>query len=153
MTLFCRTFAATDAPPCPAALEACLAGLGVAVSARFVQDDSGWYRAELTLGTGAPLVLERWLAGEDGVRAELNSWAAYLETLDYSPHHGPLMERTIQARQLFTLRRPIDHPDDALVGRACEAICRFLAGATGGFYHVDDRGFFAADGAVLVQEY
>lgn len=152
MGLWYRVFAATDDMPSPAGLEACLAGLGVAAAAQFVQDESGWYRAELALGPGSPLVLERWLADEPGVRAELNTWAAYLETLDYSPHHGPLMERAIQSRQLFTLRRPIDHPDDALVARACEALCRHLATQTGGFYQDDDRGFFAADGTLLVQE-
>lgn len=151
--MFSRVFASTDAPPAPAGIEACLAGLGVAVGARFDEDESGWHRAELTLGGGAPLVLERWLADEEGLRAELSSWAAYLETLDYSPNAGPLMERAIQARQLFTLRRPIDHPNEALLGRACQALCQFLARETSGFYQADDRGFFAADGEVLVPEY
>jgi hypothetical protein len=153
MSLFSRVFAASDAVPGPAGIEACLAGPGVAVGARFDEDDSGWYRAELTLGGGAPLVLERWLADEEGIRAELASWAAYLETLDYSPNAGPLMERAIQARQLFTLRRPIDHPNEALLERACQALCQHLAKETAGFYQADDRGFFAADGGVLVQEY
>jgi hypothetical protein len=153
MSLFYRVFAATDAVPAPAGIEGCLAGPGVDVAARFEEDEGGWYRAELTLGGGAPLLLERWLADEEGLRAELSSWAAYLETLDYSPNAAPLMERAIQARQLFTLRRPIDHPNEALLERACLALCRFLAMETAGFYQADDRGFFAADGAVLVQEY
>src|SRR5262245_51521004 len=106
MSLFCRVFAATDAPPATADVEAYLEGLGAATVALFDEDEGGWYRAELLLGGGAPLVLERWLPEDEGIRAELSSWAAYLETLDYSPHAGPLMEKAIQARQLFVLRRP-----------------------------------------------
>jgi hypothetical protein len=153
MSLFSRVFASTDAVSSPAGIEACLVGLGAAVTARFDEANDSWYRAELTLNGGAPLVLERWLADEDGIRAELSSWAAYLETLDYSPNAAGLMEKAIQARQLFTLRRPIDHPNEALLERACQALCQFLAMQTDGFYQVDDRGFFAADGGVLVQEY
>ena len=44
-------------------------------------------------------------------------------------------------------------PDEVLVERLVVALCRFLAGATDGVYQSDDAGFFAADGALLLQEY
>jgi hypothetical protein len=100
-----------------------------------------------------PVHLERYLATEEGIRADLNSWAAWLETADYSPNHGPLMQHVISTRQLFTLRRPIDHADEVLVEKLCLGVCRFLSGITDGVYQVDDEGFFAADGTLLLQEY
>ena len=145
-----RIFAAVDTVPAPAGIEACLAGLGAVVRCSFDADGAGWYRAELDRGEGGPIEVERYTADEEGIRAELNAWAGYLETKEASPHHARLMERTIQARQLFTVRAPDDRADLALVARLCEALSRHLARQTDGFYQADERGFFAADGTVLV---
>jgi hypothetical protein len=141
-----RVFGSGERVPAPADIEACLAGARVHVTSRFAADADGWYRAELAAGPGPPLVLERWLADEEGIRAELNSWAAVLEASEGSPQAAPLMERVIQTRQLFTLSGP--------GGRAlvCLALCRHLAAVTGGFYQADGEGFFAADGTLLVPE-
>jgi hypothetical protein len=147
--MYYRIFAALDAVPGPAAIEACLAALGGNVRCSFHADESGWYRAEFAWGEGAAIVVERFLADEDGIRAELNAWAGYLETKEASPHHQALMERTIQARQLFTIEQPDDHANAA---RLCEALCRHLAEVADGFFQIDDRGFFAADGSLLVAE-
>jgi hypothetical protein len=136
--------------PAPTAIEAALAGAG---TVRFHADEAGWFAAEVSLGPGSPVRVERWLADEEGIRDELNSWAAYLETLDYNPHHRELMERAIQTQQLFTIRRPIDCADEALLDRVVEALCRHLATVTEGFYQADGRGFFAADGTRLIEEY
>jgi hypothetical protein len=146
-----RIFGSTESAPEPAAVLAHLAGLGLDVAGSFAGDVAGWFRADLAVG-GEPLAVERFLADEEGIRAELNSWAAYLETCTHSPHHGPLMERVIQSRQLLTVRRPEGHPDQEAVERACVGLCRFLAGATAGFYQVDGQGVFAADGSLLVEE-
>jgi hypothetical protein len=153
MGLWYRIFGASDTMPEPAGIDACLGGAGVPARISWAADSQGWYRAEIAIGEGTPLVLERWVADEEGIRAELNTWAAYLETCDYSPHHQPLMERTIQTRQLFTLRRPIDHSNEVLIDRACVALSQYLAQFTEGFYQADNQGFFAADGTLLVQEY
>jgi hypothetical protein len=153
MGLWYRVFGSNDTPPAPAAILEHLAGLCAAVRGDFTGDDAGWYSAALAFGAGTPLHLERFLAAEEGIRAELNNWAAWLETCEYSPHHVPLMERVTQTRQLFTLRRPIDHADEVLVERLCVGLCRFLAGATAGVWQADDQGFFAADGTLLLQEY
>jgi hypothetical protein len=116
-------------------------------------DDSGWFRAEIPLSLGGSLSIERYTPEDDGFRGELNTWAAYLETCDYSPHHTKLMEHVIQSRQLFVLRKPIDCPDEAAADRFCLDLSRQFATFSDGIYHIDDRGFFAADGTLLVAEY
>jgi hypothetical protein len=140
MARWYRVFGSLEALPSPAGIESCL---GAGVSFRFDAED--WRVAE---SRGGSLVLERWLGDEEGIRAELNTWAAYLETCDHSPHHVPLMERTIQAKQLFTLGPSNAAPSD----RVCVALCKHLAAVTAGFYQIDDLGFFAADGTPLVEE-
>ncbi|MGL4551369.1 MAG: hypothetical protein ACRC33_09280 [Gemmataceae bacterium] len=146
MGMWYRVFGRSDASP-PA--EALVAG----EDATFESDGRGWLRGEIRLGAGGPLELERWTADDEGIRAELSGWAAYLETCDWSHHHVPLMERMIQTRQLFTVRKPIDCPDEVRAERLCVALCRRLAEATDGVYQADGAGFFAADGSLLVAEY
>ena len=114
---------------------------------------SRWYRvfgsldATVDLGAETPVAVECFADADEGIRAELNSWAAFLETCD-GPHAVPLMERTIQTRRLFTFH---DATDDELAS-ACVALCRDLADYTAGFYQIDDVGFFDADGTLLVKE-
>jgi hypothetical protein len=132
-------------------LTAFLAGHGSPIS--FRADADGWFSAELVVGEGGPLVVERWLSDEEGIRAELNAWAGFLETCDYSPYHVALMERCIQTRQLFILRKPIDCPDEPQADRLCAWLCQELARQADGFYQADGLGFFEADGTLLVQEH
>ena len=152
MGLWYRVFGRNDAPPAPGAILEHLTGLGAAVTGRFAGDEAGWFRAELVCAGEGPLGLERFLSAAEGIRAELNSWAAYLETCGDSPGHVRLMERMIQTAQLFTLGCPDQPADPALVERLCLGLCRFLARATDGVYQVDGRGFFAADGTLLLGE-
>ena len=154
MSRWCRVFGSGAVQPPPEALLEHLRGLGVAGPVHFRGDEDGWTAAEIVLSEGiSPLVVECFLASEDGIRAELNNWAAWLETCDYSPHHGELMERVIQTRQLYTLRRPLDHADEVRLEKVCVGICRALAAETDGVYQSDAEGFFAADGTLLLQEY
>jgi hypothetical protein len=145
MAVWYRVFGASPEMPTPTAILDFLAGRSASVSGDFATDASGWYQADL-LVNGVPLQLERYLAEEEGIRAELNSWAAWLETRENAPEHAHLMERMIQTAQLFTL-----HGGEGSE-QICLDICRFLAGATAGVYQIDERGFFAADGTLLVAE-
>lgn len=140
MARWYRVFGSLDILPTPAGIESCL---GAEVSFRFDAED--WCAAE---SDGGSLHLERWCADEPCVRAELNAWAAYLETCDYSPRHVPLMERTIQTKQLFNLHGPSDSRFEGV----CVALCRHLAYVTAGFYQIDGVGFFDAGGTLLVEE-
>jgi hypothetical protein len=154
MGLWYRVFGTNDAQPVPAALLEHLRSLGIDVTGNFRGDDQGWFGAELGFATDAtPVHLERFLSTEEGIRNDLNSWAAWLETADYSPNHRRLMGHVISTTQLFTLRRPIDHPNEILVDRVCVGVCQYLARETAGVYQVDDQGFFAPDGALLLQEF
>lgn len=148
-----RVFGRGESSPAPAALVEHLRAAGLAVEGHFRGDDLGWTAGELRLGPGTPAYLERYLTGEDDLRDDLNTWAAFLETCDYSPNHGVLMERVIQSAQLITLRRPIDLADEVSLDRLCLETCRFLAAAVDGVYQIDGEGWFAADGTLLLQEY
>ena len=149
-----RVFGMTDASVRPAGLVEHLHAQGLAVVPEFRGDDLGWTAAQLRLpGGGGPVNVERYLTAEDDIRDDLNTWAAWLETADYNPNHQRLMEQVIGTRQLFTLRRPIDHPNEAALDRLCVEVCHYLARQTEGVYQVDGKGFFAADGTLLLEEY
>ncbi|MFM8271100.1 MAG: hypothetical protein ACKODX_02080 [Gemmata sp.] len=148
-----RVFLPTEVEPAPAALAECLHAHGLTVEPHFKGDDLGWTEGELRFPHGAPVLLARYLTNADDLRDDLNAHAAELETMDYSPNSGPLMERVIQTQQLVTLRKPVDVPDEVLTDKVLDAAVRFLASAGVGVYQIDGRGWFAADGTLLVQEY
>jgi hypothetical protein len=149
-----RVFGLSESEPAPAALAAHLHAAGIVVEPHFKGDDLGWTSGELRLpGAGTPVLLQRYLTSEDDIRADLNSYAAELETCDYSPNHGPLMQHAIQTKQLITLRRPIDAADEVTLEKLLEEACRWLAANTDGVYQIDGRGWFAASGELLLQEY
>jgi hypothetical protein len=148
-----RVFSLNEVEPSPVALVEHLHAGGLAVEPHFKGDDLGWTEGELRLPTGSPVLLSRFLTKEDDLRDDLNAHAAELETMNYSPNSGPLMERVIQAKQLITLRKPVDVANEVLVDRVLEEAVRFLAGATDGVYQIDGRGWFAVGGELLVQEY
>lgn len=148
-----RVFCRSGAEVKPAALMAGLGDLASRVTPHFKGDDLGWTAAELTVEVGTPIYVERYLTAEDDLRADLNSWAAWLETRDYSPHHVALMERVIQTEQLVTLRKPIDHPNEGLLDEICTALSRTICQNADGFYQIEGQGWYAADGDELIKEY
>jgi hypothetical protein len=149
-----RVFGLSESEPSPAALAAHLHAAGITVEPHFKGDDLGWTSGELRLpGAGTPVLLQRYIASEDDIRDDLNAYAAELETCDYSPNHGPLMRHAIQTKQLITLRRPIDAADEVALEKLLEETCRWLAANTDGVYQIDGRGWFAASGELLLQEY
>lgn len=148
-----RIFCLNDTEPSPVALAEHLYALGLAVEPHFKGDDLGWTEGELRLPGGSPILVARYLTREDDLRADLNSYAAELETMTYSPHSVPLMGRVIQTKQLVTLRKPVDISDEVRVERVLEEACRFLATAAEGVYQIDGRGWFTEAGELLVQEY
>jgi hypothetical protein len=147
--VFCRS--ADELPP--GDLLATVRESGGPVEARFRWDDLGWTAADFALGRGTPVFAERYVTDTDDLRNDLNTWAGYLETLDYSANSVPLMERVIQTKQLITIRKPLGHPDEVAVEKLCEALCRTLAAAGDGVYQVEGDGWYAADGTQLVKEY
>lgn len=144
-----RVFCRSDAEVKPGDL---LSTVG-AVTANFRGDDLGWTAAEVSVGSGSPIRVERYLTAEDGLRDELNNWAAWLEAQDHEPNHARLMEHVIQARQLVTVRKPVDCPNESSVEDVCLAICRTLCDRADGVYAVEGDAWYAADGRKLLQEY
>jgi hypothetical protein len=143
-----RVFGTNQVEPRPATLLEHLQALGAEATGKFSGDEQGWFRAELTTpAENTTLQLERYLVSEEGIRAELNNWAAWIETNEDNPHQGRLMQHMISTMQLFTLRPPARG-----AAERCGEICRFLARETAGVYQVDGQGFFAADGTLLMSE-
>jgi hypothetical protein len=146
-----RVFGTNDAQPQPAALLEHLHRLGLEVAGHFHGDDQGWFRAEVVAtDEDEPIRVERFLSKDDDIRADLNTWAAWLETMAANPHHERLMQHVIGTTQLFTVERPADADETA--DHVCTEICKFLARITAGIYQADNQGFFAADGTLLVRE-
>jgi hypothetical protein len=157
MSQWFRVFGRSEAAPPPEALLEELHRLGVEAKSHFRGDDLGWFAAEIQLDPDSPpLQIERFLTKEDEIRGELNTWAAWVESAGDRPEHLRLMQHLINTVQLFTVHHPIEETDegesDLDVESVCVALCRFLAQATDGVYQVDHRGFFAADGTLLVAE-
>jgi hypothetical protein len=120
---------------------------GLPAVAHFRGDDLGWTGGELVLDKRSVSV-ERYLTKEDDLRDDLNTWAGWLETRADQPRHREMMQHVIGTKQLVTVRTP---PGSELE-RLCEETCLWLARQTDGVYQIDGRGFFAADGTMLVPE-
>ena len=138
----------------PALLQEHLRQFGVDVPLQVRGDDLGWTACTLQLAASStPLQIDRYLTEEDDIRDDLDTWAAWLETQEHNANHGKLMQHVISTRQLFTLRRPLDSADENRLNQVCEVIVQFLAKQSEGIYQIDGRGFFAADGTMLLQEF
>jgi hypothetical protein len=148
-----RVFCRTEASPTPAELLAGLEAGGLQVVGQFRGDDLGWTTAEIALGESTPVQVERYLTDADDLRHDLNTWAAYLETLDYSPNHARLMEQVIQSRQMVTVRKPLDHPNEVESEFACETIARLVAARGDGVYQIEGDGWYDGNGEMLLKEY
>jgi hypothetical protein len=153
MSVWFRVFGTNEVQPEPAGVIEQVRCSGIQAEGRFYGDDQGWFQAELRSAQDMPfLQLERFLAKEEGIRAQLNTWAAWLETVEHNPNHGWLMQHVIGTSQLFTmaaLEGELEFPQVRAIG---VALCQYLARETVGVYQVDDQGFFAADGNLLLEE-
>jgi hypothetical protein len=153
MSQWLRVFSTSMHAPAPADLLAYLRELSGEARGDFQGDAQGWFRVDLDVGAGRPpLRLERYLAAEEGIRHELNAWAAWVETFETHHAYDLLMQHLTATAQIFTLQsapagESADSIDELQVG-----ICRFLARATGGIYQVDGQGFYRADGTLLLAE-
>ncbi|HMF13862.1 MAG TPA: hypothetical protein VKE94_16205 [Gemmataceae bacterium] len=152
-----RVFGRSDVQPAPAALAKELNRLLPGTAIHFRGDDLGWFEARVTWDADEPPIrIERYLTKEDDVRGELNTWAAWLESAGESPEHLRLMQHVVGTKQTFTLHCPVEEgyepADESLVESLCLGLCTFLARETDGIYQVDHRGFFEADGRLIVPE-
>jgi hypothetical protein len=147
--VFCRSAEGIS----PSAILEHLHERGLPATGHFKGDDLGWTSGEFLLGPGSPVMIERYLTKEDALRDDLNTWAAYVETLSYSPNAAAVMERVFQTQQMLTIRKPIDHSDEIVLNRLCETVCQQLCERADGLYQNEGEGWFSADGTLLIPEY
>jgi hypothetical protein len=146
--MWARVFGTNDRQPKPADLLEFLHGLGFEMTGKFRGDDRGWFHGDLVLTETDRISIDHFLAGEDEIRPDLNSWAAWIEAAPDCPNREHWMQRIIATSQLYTMEFPHE-----LTGRKClEPLCQFLARASDGIYQVDNLGLFDLDGKLLVKE-
>ncbi len=148
-----RVFGSLDRNPDPARLERAALALVPQAAVHLKGDDLGWFCAEISWNQGAPLTIESFAATDPEVRADLNTWAAYVETCDYSPNAHSLMVKIALAQQIITLRRPIDHADESGLDRLMQGMAKHLALEIDGIFQIDEAGFFDKTGTLLLEEY
>lgn len=120
----------------------------------FKGDDSGWFHAILSVpGSDLHIEVQRYLAAEEGIRRQMNSWAAWIEETLGDEKGGPWMAKLINTTQILTLGIAEEEPefDDALNSFLIH-FCQYLASATQGLYQIDGRGMFLSDGSLLAAE-
>jgi hypothetical protein len=150
MNVWLRVFGLRDEQPDQTALIHAILAVAPGVSIEWEESDRGWVRAEIRLPrVQETLQVDRFFRDEEGIREELQTWAAWLETAD-SPHAQALMQHMTSTRQVFTLRLP--EKQEQIIGQVCLSVCQFLTRAADGVYQIDDRGFYTADGSLLVEE-
>src|SRR5437879_733250 len=103
--MWLRVFSIKEEAPKPESLLQHLQGQGFSVLGDFCGDALGWFRADFRLeGEGEPIHLQRYLTTEEELRDELNSWAAWLEEAQETPHTRRLMQQVVGSNQVFTLQ-------------------------------------------------
>jgi hypothetical protein len=146
-----RVFALSEAGPAPEQVREFLHALDPKARGNFHADEQGWFAVDIKIpGEETGIRLERFLSSEEGIRAELNTWAAWLETQENNPHVGRLMQHMISTKQIFTLQE--DPSSGQSTADVCTGLCRFLAELSDGVYQADAQGFLDAAGLLLVPE-
>ncbi|MGL4423893.1 MAG: hypothetical protein ACRCZF_24775 [Gemmataceae bacterium] len=148
-----RVFGATAAACAPSHIAAALAAAGLPIQPHFRGDDLGWTTGQLLWPPEPPIDLARYLTKEDDLRADLNAYAAELETMNYHPAHLKLMERVIQAQQLITIRKPVSAADESRLEEILMVLVQHLAQACDGVIQIDGVGWHDGAGTLLLPEY
>jgi len=149
-----RIFGKSDRCPTSTVLAEALESSACTLQLACEPTNDDWRHIEvLVREQETPIYLDRFHRTDEGIRGELQAWAAWLETCDYSPNHQSLMTHMIQTQQVFTVRKPVDCANEVLIDNVSVAICQFLAQAADGIYQIDGKGFFAPDGTMLLQEF
>jgi hypothetical protein len=141
MSQWYRVFGLSEVPPTLAALQERFDS--DAVESQIQSDEQGWYRAAFAWENGG-VTIDRYLVSEEGIRRELNTWAAWVESTGEGELQSRLMQRLIATQQLLVMR---DLPDGI-----ADELCRSLAVVTDGVYQIDGEGFFGADGSLLLRD-
>jgi hypothetical protein len=146
--MWCRVFGLNENVPAAEAIAEHLRQRGQPVDVHADADARGWFHLELT-SAGGIYFLDLY-GVDDGIRDDLNTWAAWLEE-NAGDRAVASMQRMIGTRQLITLRRE-DRSDDAEARQFCHEVARWLAQQCDGIYQIDGEGFCDAAGCRLASE-
>ena len=152
MDVRCRVFASGSSAPSPSEILEVLQALRIPSTSDFGGDEAGWFRGSIHTQHHGVVDIERYFASEEGIRQELNTWAAWLEIIPDNPLGDTLMAKVVQAAQVFTVHLSVNEERVSPALSVCESLCRFLANRTSGLYQIDGRGFFDSDGMLLLAE-
>ncbi|MEY4614462.1 MAG: hypothetical protein RL179_2435 [Planctomycetota bacterium] len=143
-----RIFLSQEEGPEPSAIMECLQGLIPGVRGNFRVDPDGWFQLILTHPSIGELVVDHFLASEKGVRSEINTWAAWLESKQFLD----LMERIIQVRQVLSFEVTPELEENATDPGIFKRIALDLSRLGKGFAHLDGAGFLEHDGTLLIED-
>ena len=143
-----RVFLLQEDGPEPFRIMECLQSLIPEVKGKFRTDEDGWFQLILSHPSVGELILDHFLTSEKGVRAEINTWAAWLE----SKQRLDLMERIIQVKQIFSFEVTPEMEDNASDTLFFKRIALGLAALAQGFVHIDAMGFLEPDGTLLIED-
>lgn len=143
-----RVFLLQEDGPKPSEIMGCLQDFLPEANGKFRTDEDGWFQLILTHPSVGELVMDHFLTLEKGIRSEINTWAAWLE----SKQQFDLMERIIQVKQILSFEVTPEMEDNALDTLVFKRIALNLAALAQGFVHIDGCGFLEPDGTLLIED-
>ena len=143
-----RVFLLQEDGPKPYGIMECLQSLIPEVKGKFRTDEDGWFQLILDHPSIGELTIDHFLTSEKGVRSEINTWAAWLE----SKQQFDLMERIIQVKQILSFEVTPEMDDNVSDALVYKRLALALAALAEGFVHMDGVGFLEPDGTVLIED-
>jgi hypothetical protein len=149
--MWCRVFSANETMPQPASVQQFLAAKGIDAPLVVTGDDLGWTSIEFGDGQSQEgLRIDRYLTDEDELRDELDTWAAWVESMSNDLDAIGLMQSIISTRQLFTIRA--NEREESSINELQVQIGQWLAQETNGICQIDGLGFFSSTGSNLLAD-
>ena len=143
-----RVFLLQEDGPKPSGIMECLQSLIPEVKGKFRTDEDGWFQLILDHPSIGELTIDHFLTSEKGVRAEINTWAAWLE----SKQRFDLMERIIQVKQILSFEVTPEMEDNVSDSLVYKNLALALAALAEGVVHMDAVGFLEPDGTLLIED-
>lgn len=143
--MWCRVFGQAEASVDPGEFLDFLGTYRGFIQAHFDSDAQGWFHAHLV--TAANTYRVEVFHADEGIRDDLNSWAAWLELHEAFAWMRPV----IATQRLFTLHPEQPH-DEAVDRDFLREVSQFLAAKTAGCFQVDGLGFFNPAGHLVVPD-
>ena len=143
-----RVFLLQEDGPKPSGIMECLQSLIPEVKGKFRTDEDGWFQLILDHSSIGELIIDHFLTSEKGVRSEINTWAAWLE----SKQQFDLMERIIQVKQILSFEVTPEMEDNVSDSLVYKRLALALAALAQGFVHMDAVGFLEPDGTLLIED-